>query len=75
MQKYSFYTSFLSGLSAVGVSSSIYILHKVLSVSDSRMIILGQLSALFGGLMYGLASSDAYIYAGEIKRQILGKIE
>lgn len=71
LEKYTMYNSALSAVGIFGVFLSIYILHKLLSVTESVLILMGLINGLNGSLLQGLATKDVHIYIGKLQCYII----
>lgn len=65
LQKFSLYTSIISGAGIMGGITGVYLLHKILHIREIIIILIGCVSALFSSLFQGLANLSWQIYAGK----------
>lgn len=65
LESFTIYEAACEGLWVVGTIFVVYGLHKMLKIPESVLLAIGFLSLLNEYLMYGLASKNWHIYAGE----------
>lgn len=64
LRKFTLFSSITNVAGILGTLFFVYVLHKMMKIADTAVLLLGLCSMIIGSLLYGIAKSDWYIYAG-----------